>query len=610
MNWLFVSLAAQFILGTSAVADKLLLSKKFFDPLVYTFWAGVLGILVVFLIPFGFVAIPFRLVFLAILGGVLFTVATLLFFIALDRSEASVAPPMIGGLAPIFTLLISIPFLDTRLNEGDLVGFVILVGGGITLLFAERRGGRFVTFIYAILSALLFGTANVLVKLVVIESPFITGLVWLRVGGLIVLALLLNSSFRKRLTASTWESANRHKFLYLANRGYAAAGGILLVFAFSLGHPALVDATSSVKYAVIFAGAWALLHERFRGRVLLVKSLATVFIVLGVSWLAFVAYLRSTVVRDAGGQPIWGVTFSSLMSRQLGNDWMENYRAVLNDLKPAGVRLVAYWNEVEPENDKWNFSDLDWQIEEAERAGVPVILTVGQKVPRWPECHIPAWAREIKKSNLKSQNDAYASELLEYLEVIVNRYRNRSNLLYWQVENKPFLRFGECPHGAIAEFIDEEVRHVKSLDPVNPILLTDGGEFGDWYRAAKGADVFGTTIYRKVYNKIFGYLTYPLTPEYFDLKRAIVRWLTGKRDQQFIVIELGLEPWSEKQLWEITMETQLSLFSREDFRGTIEYAKTARFDAYYLWGTEWWWRMKKNGYSEYWEMAKKVMAND
>src|SRR5215471_16568763 len=41
------------------------------------------------------------------------------------------------------------------------------------------------------------------------------------------------------------------------------------------------------------------------------------------------------------------------------------------------IRLGAYWNRVEPEAGKFVTDELDWQIDEAERAGKLIILCVG-----------------------------------------------------------------------------------------------------------------------------------------------------------------------------------------------------------------------------------------
>lgn len=611
MSWLLVSVIAQTILGTSAVFDKLLLRKRFTDPWAYTFWASVLALFIVVFIPFfGFYSLPAKTILLGILGGAAFSLALLFFFLALREGEASVALPVIGGLAPVFTLLISILFLQDTLTPLELTGFLMLVAGSILLLGAERKGFRLRIFWIALLSAFLFGASNVLAKLVFEASPFVTGMVWQRVGGaLLALSLLLSPRLRERIVQSLRETKTSGRVLYLANRVYAAIGTVLVSGAIFLAHPALVDASSGLKYAVTFLGAWLILRETFRGRALILKLFATLLIVLGILWLGIVNYIQN-YPPPPERQISWGVTFSQKASLELGLDWRENYRAILDELKPDGVRLIAYWNLIEPENNRWNFEELDWQMDKARSAGMPVILAIGQKVPRWPECHVPAWAQEIQNSKSKSQNGKYKRELMEYLETIVSRYRDYPNLLYWQVENEPFLLFGECPYFFVAQVLDDEIALVKRLDPAHPILTTDGGEGGDWYRAAKRGDVFGTTLYRKVHSPFFGYFTYPLPPGFYPWKEKVTRRLTGKPEQKFIVIELGLEPWIKEGLSQTGPEEQVQFFNLKDFEESVEYAKAAGFGTYYLWGAEWWyWLKTAHNDSIFWDAAKNLIRS-
>lgn len=601
MNWLLVSVAAQIILGTSAVFDKLLLRKRFTDPWAYTFWASILALFIVVLIPlFGFYSLPAKIILIGILGGAAFSLALFFFFLALREGEASVALPVIGGLAPVFTLLISIPLLKSPLTSLELAGFFMLVAGGVLILGAERKEFRLRVLIIATASAFLFGASNVLAKLVFEASPFVTAMVWQRVGGaLLALGLLANRGLRERISRSLRETEAANRALYLGNRIYAAAGAVLVSGAIFLAHPALVDASGGLKYAVIFLGAWLVLREKFRGRVLILKLLATLLIALGILWLGLVNYVQNYPLPPER-QISWGVTFSQKASLELGLDWKENYRAVLEELRPDGLRLVAYWDRIEPEDDQWSFEDLDWQMNEARRKNIPVILAVGEKTPRWPECHYPDFVGENPKK-LKE-------ELLEYLETLVKRYRDYPNLLYWQVENEPFLLFGECPHSFVAQTVDEEIVLVKQLDPAHPILTTDGGELGDWYRAAKRGDIFGTTLYRKVHSPFLGYFTYPLPPGFYPWKESVTRRLTGKPEQKFIVIELGLEPWLKEGLSQTSPEEQMQFFNLKDFEDSVDYAKAAGFDTYYLWGAEWWyWLKTAHNDPRFWEAAKSLI---
>ncbi len=306
------------------------------------------------------------------------------------------------------------------------------------------------------------------------------------------------------------------------------------------------------------------------------------------------AYLsRSTA--DPQREIIWGVTFEKNFAKKFGLDWQMAYLAIFDDLKIKNIRIAARWTEIEPQENKYDFTDLDWQIEQAAKQEVKIILAVGQKLPRWPECHIPEWTEGRKES------------LLKYLETIINRYKNNSVIYAWQVENEPFLPFGECPAFDV-NLLDEEIALVKKLDS-RPIIMTDSGELSLWVRAAKRGDIFGTTMYRWVWNELVGFYKYPIPPSFFRVKERITRWFVGQ-NKHFIVIELQGEPWTHKQIYEISIDEQLKLMPLAEFKEIMDYAKQTGFDEYYLWGAEWWYYLKSNGHPEYWEKVKEMVQED
>ena len=295
----------------------------------------------------------------------------------------------------------------------------------------------------------------------------------------------------------------------------------------------------------------------------------------------------------------YGVTFSKPFAEHLGLDWQETYLALLDDAGVKRVRLSSYWTEIEPERNRYLFQDLDWQIEEAEKRGVKIILSLGQKQPRWPECHIPEWAEKLNK--YERQN-----ELIEVMKKTVERYRNKENITAWQVENEPFLAFGECPK-LDKNFLDREISLVRSLDS-RPIIISDSGELGTWYSAAKRADILGTTLYRIVWNDHLGYVHYPIASVVYRIKAAIIMYITGV--EKIIIVELQAEPWGPKMIIDTPLEEQYKSMSPEQFRENIEYVKKIEFSEAYLWGGEWWyWLKTEKGDDRIWEEAKRVFKN-
>lgn len=293
----------------------------------------------------------------------------------------------------------------------------------------------------------------------------------------------------------------------------------------------------------------------------------------------------------------YGVAYSRIFSSQLGLDWKENYLAILSDLRPEYLRLPIYWQDVEKEPGIFDFSDYDFMIGEANKNKTKLVLVVGRKTPRWPECNVPDWVDKLEEEEQKEK-------VLILIEKIINRYKDDKRLYAWQVENEPFLPFGDCKLFG-KEFLDREVSLTKTLDPSHPVMVTDSGELSIWLHAAKRADIFGTTMYRKVHSPKFGYIEYPFPPRFFWLKANIVHLFFPGRP--IVVSELQTEPWGPKLIYDISVEEQMKTMSIEDFYANIEYAKEVGFPDIYLWGAEWWWWMKTvQGDSRYWDYAKDV----
>ena len=295
----------------------------------------------------------------------------------------------------------------------------------------------------------------------------------------------------------------------------------------------------------------------------------------------------------------FGVTFSQKYASEFNLDWKEVYLALLDDLKVRHLRLIAHWDLFEPEPSKYDFEDIDWQLREAEKRDAEVILAIGMKTPRWPDCHLPDWAKEIDK-NLQQER------ILEMLKVVVLKYKDNPIIKYWQVENEPFLVFGDCPWYD-KEFFKKEVELVRSLnDSGKPVLVTESGELSTWFPAAKLADVVGVTMYRKTWWHRAGgfYARYPLPPVHYWRKAKLIEKIFRK---EVIVVELQAEGWGPKPLPYLPLETQLQIMNVEDFKKNIDFARNSGLSTFYLWGAEWWYFLEKQyDLPEIWEEARKL----
>jgi len=295
---------------------------------------------------------------------------------------------------------------------------------------------------------------------------------------------------------------------------------------------------------------------------------------------------------------IYGATFSYPYAENLGLNWKEAYVAMLDDLNLKLVRIPAYWNLTEPKQGEYNFENLDFQLDEAKHRGAKVLLAVGRRLPRWPECHEPGWIKEL---SVPAQENAQ----LSYVETVVNRYASHSAVSGWQVENEPFLSgFGECPKPD-SVMLDKEIQLVKSIDPMRPILISDSGELSMWISSGQRGDMFGTTLYRFVFSDVFKRYWVNYIPYWFyRVKAGLLRLLNPGKP--VMIVELQAEPWTTKGIIQTPIEEQFMTMSLKKFDTMISVARSTGFSPQYLWGAEWWYWMKQNQHPEFWDRAKEL----
>lgn len=299
----------------------------------------------------------------------------------------------------------------------------------------------------------------------------------------------------------------------------------------------------------------------------------------------------------------WGVDFSQSQAEYLKLDWKKVYSDVIGDIKVKNIKLHTNWNWVETGQNMFYFDDIDWQIKQAENNNVKIIYVIGMKTGRWPECHIPEWAVNLSKQEQQAA-------LLNYIEEVVLRYKDSKAIGFWQVENEPLFKFGECPlwYYKNDDFLKKEVALVKSLDPSRKIVISDSGEQSMWFGAAKISDIVGTTMYRSVWFHITDKLgfnaSFLLSPEFYARKAEIVKKFFKKN---VICIELQAEPWMSKPLMGSSLDEQSKSMNLKIFKENIQFAKNTGFDTFYLWGVEWWYWLKEvQNQPEMWQAAQQL----
>jgi hypothetical protein len=286
----------------------------------------------------------------------------------------------------------------------------------------------------------------------------------------------------------------------------------------------------------------------------------------------------------------FGVTFSEPYALALGLRPDEVFRGLIRDMGLKVVRLCAYWDQIEPQPHKFDFRSLEWQVREAERAGVEIILAIGQKAPRWPEFHMPSWtARDAPD---------FEEHVVRMVGAVVRHFRD-GPVGTWQIENEPYLAFGGP---AIEEsLLRREIEAVRSLDG-SAIMLTDSADKGSWANAAKWCDVLGVNLYTCVWNG-HRYVDIDVPASRYRAKISKV----GSRVAKVLVSELQAEPWGPQPVTELSPAESALTMNSARLRRNVDLAAAAGFETVLFWGGEWWYWLREQGDASMWETVRSAV---
>lgn len=261
MAWLLLVIIGYFLNAIATLISKWLLIRDIPHPVVFTFYIGVLNLVAVVLIPFGFYIPAAPEVLIAIASGVTFAWAMYLLAKALHVDQASQVAPMIGGLQPIFVMLFAWWFLPEQLVGRQYAGIVVLVIGSLLMAlefkkkYFWQRKQRFFTesFGLVVASSILFGLSYALLDLVYLQQGFVSGFVWSRFGtAAFVIFLALLPGNWKIIRKSSKQSGPKAKGWFLLGQAAGAASFFLVAYAISLGPVTVINALQGIQYAFLF----------------------------------------------------------------------------------------------------------------------------------------------------------------------------------------------------------------------------------------------------------------------------------------------------------------------------------------------------------------------
>jgi len=325
----------------------------------------------------------------------------------------------------------------------------------------------------------------------------------------------------------------------------------------------------------------------------LLKRIFAIFCALLILWTGVLYATAQAYIFSQRDKPItYGVTYIPSYARYFGLDDKQTMQAMIDELGVRQFRLVSYWNVGEQTRGTYDFSELDWQMQKAEASGSKVSLAIGLRQPRWPECHMPEWAKPLPMSE-------WRVELKKYMQATIERYKTSPALQSYQLENEFFLDvFGICPDHSRERLVDE-YKFVKQIDSQHPIIVSRSNNAQGLPLGEPRPDVSAVSIYKRVWDKTITkrYVEYPFPAWFYASLAGGGKLFTGR---DLIIHELQAEPWMPEgfMINDVKdIKEQDKSMNAERLKDRIEYAKATGMKEIYLWGAEWW----------YW---RKVTAND
>jgi hypothetical protein len=302
--------------------------------------------------------------------------------------------------------------------------------------------------------------------------------------------------------------------------------------------------------------------------------------------------------------PQYGVSFSYSYAKELGVDWKANYAALLDDLKIRNFRLMSYWELHEPQQGTYDYSILDYQMNEAAKRGAKVTLSIGLRQPRWPECHEPGWA-----ADLHEESPEWRKALYTYIETTVTRYKNHPALQSYQLENEAVNSwFGTCKGAAPRNRLHEEFALVKKLDQSHQVWMNLSDQHG-FPISVPNPDAYGFSVYRTVWNDktpIKFYLTYPTPIWYHRIRKYLIEQL---HNRPVYIHELQIEPWCPTATVTCSLEEQDKSMGIKQIHNNFDFARKIGSDQIYTWGGEWWyWRKTTFNDAGPWEAVRSELV--
>ena len=344
---------------------------------------------------------------------------------------------------------------------------------------------------------------------------------------------------------------------------------------------------------------------------------------------------RQMPVAPRGGT-LLGLSFRPLQAAAFGLNEHEALRALLAYPFQL-IRLGAYWNRIEPQPGAFQVAELDWQIEAAEQAGKQIILCLGPlKTFGYPEFFVPAHhlPRPFPEHTriTPAAYPALTRAATALLTRLVERYRERSSIVAWQLEHEAVDPLGVEHSWRLDEtWVAQELAALRQADPTRPVLLNGflptslavrlsqgwgTRDQGDSLAVAQRlADWVGLDFYPRHALLAIGrqtlYLDGSRSAWQQRQRRALLAW-AGAHGKKLLITEGQAEPWEAVTTPPSPANQGMASCLPEHVIDNYNACVTAAgapgaLHAYLFWGAEYWLLRQQAGDGSYLQAFARVL---
>lgn len=232
--------------------DKFLITARKLEPVKYTFYTVVTGLIILAIWPWNYYPLPAHFIFLGLLSGAMFSLAIYVFFKALSQGEVSRVVPFVFGLVPVFDILISIATGRNILRLNEVAAMFLLIPGAL-LVSHQKSGGWGKHAALKTLAAFLMSCNFALWQYAAQKGPVLNNLMWNRLGAaLVLLVLLILPNFRRKVfSVDEVKNKSGTSVIFLFKQLLGGLNFVFFSFLLVLGKIAVVNGLQGFRYVFL-----------------------------------------------------------------------------------------------------------------------------------------------------------------------------------------------------------------------------------------------------------------------------------------------------------------------------------------------------------------------